>query len=156
MSKRVARETRIGGELEDYPTPAWCVHRLLEAWTPYDGLWVEPCAGSGGILRAVADVLDGDHAWCAYELDPKHYARLSEYVDKFQQHSMAYHTDYLINGDQHYGNPVAVITNPPYTLAQHFVEAARYRYPNAEVVMLLRMGFLESEARVELFDRIGR
>ena len=49
--------TNRGGqrrEADYYPTPVWCVHRLLEAAPLPGGVWAEPCVGDGAILRAIA------------------------------------------------------------------------------------------------------
>lgn len=54
--------------LDDYPTPRWCVHRLLERYALAGGLWLEPCAGAGSIIRAVGEVRD-DVRWYANELN---------------------------------------------------------------------------------------
>lgn len=44
----------------------------------------------------------------------------------------------------------AIVTNPPYRLAQQFVETAMALAP--KVVMLLRLAFLESERRTPILD----
>ena len=47
----------------------------------------------------------------------------------------------------------AVVTNPPYLLAQHFVRHALTLCPR--VFMLLRLTFLESERRRDVLDETG-
>ena len=42
-------------EAEYYPTPAWCVHRLLDAVSLPSGDWLDPCVGEGAIPDAVTD-----------------------------------------------------------------------------------------------------
>ena len=37
----------VRNEHDFYPTPAWCVHRLLEAVPLPAGRWLEPCVGDG-------------------------------------------------------------------------------------------------------------
>lgn len=49
-----------------YATPAWCVRRLLEGVNPPGGLWLEPCAGDGAIIRAVEE-MRADVKWHAVE-----------------------------------------------------------------------------------------
>jgi len=144
----------LGGALEDFPTPSWCVRRLLEAWCPYPGLLVEPCAGSGGIIKAVSEELDeGQCSWLATEVNPDRYEELTK---QDQLHACVL-GDFLELTQGQEPNPRvnAVITNPPFTLAQRFVERCRVLYPNAEVVMLLRLGFLESDARVSFYNTHG-
>lgn len=68
--------------LDDYPSPRWTVHRLLDARVvPIGGIWYEPCAGAGNIIRAVAEWCDlhdptGEQIerprWIANELNPKY------------------------------------------------------------------------------------
>jgi hypothetical protein len=50
-----------------YATSSWCVRRLLEALPLPGGVWFEPCAGEGDIIKAVNDVRS-DVVWCAHEL----------------------------------------------------------------------------------------
>jgi hypothetical protein len=40
-------------------------------------------------------------------------------------------------------------------MAQAFIESSRKRFPNADICFLLRLGFLESEARREFFQQMG-
>jgi hypothetical protein len=47
----------------------------------------------------------------------------------------------------------AIVTNPPYQLAERFVAHALDLCPR--VVMLLRLAFLESERRTEILERSG-
>lgn len=64
------RNDRPRSALDDYPTPRWCVHRLLEAIGDElpGGLWSEPCAGAGNIVRAV-DMVRRDVRWMTNELN---------------------------------------------------------------------------------------
>ena len=59
---------------DTYPTPAWCTRLLLRTVPLPPGRWLEPSAGSGGIMRAVSDVrTDPKHGsdvrWTAVEID---------------------------------------------------------------------------------------
>jgi len=47
----------------------------------------------------------------------------------------------------------AIVTNPPYMLAQEFVETALTICP--KVVMLLRLAFLESSKRTDILEKSG-
>src|SRR5262249_11529614 len=47
-------------------------------------------------------------------------------------------------------NVEAIVTNPPFALAEEFIELALERAPM--VVMLLRLAFLESERRSRILD----
>lgn len=144
-----------------YPTPAWCVHRFLEAWwTPAFMLsrpmrWVEPCAGDGAIIRAVNDPDPLDNGWRgvrgvlrtepriewdARELRPEAQPFLAPLVA----------TDRLVIGDA-LSSPApaepwdVMLTNPPFCLAMEFV---RWGLEHARVVAVLeRLNFLGSEER---------
>ena len=52
---------------DEYLTPHWCTRRLLEALPLPGGVWFEPCAGEGDIIKAVNGVRD-DVSWHAHEL----------------------------------------------------------------------------------------
>lgn len=122
-------------EADYYPTPAWCVHRLLEAVRLPGGAWLEPCVGDGAICKAVArdrtDVL-----WTTYDIRPDSCA--ATVGDFLGVHSP---------DDRPWAS--VCLTNPPYSLAMEFVQHAM---KHAHVVaMLLRLNFLGSEGRAEFF-----
>ena len=59
--------------------------------------------------------------------------------------------DFLQTTEKHNGD---IITNPPYKYAQQFVEHAMQIIPEGQrVAMFLKLTFLESQNRRELFDR---
>jgi len=138
-----------------YPTPAWCVHRLLEACPLPGGTWLEPAAGDGAIILAVNKVRRVK--WWANEPDRSRPRPLG-----VRQCNIT-HEDFLriptanINAD-------VIITNPPFALAQEFVEHAlqatywhkKPKWPemgerdHAVIVMLLRLNFLGGGKRGEL------
>jgi hypothetical protein len=53
MSKSQRTKTDRTGQLEIFPTPSWAVDRLLDCLKPKTGMFFEPCAGEGHIVRAV-------------------------------------------------------------------------------------------------------
>lgn len=104
---------------DTYETPEWAVKALLEI-VPIEASWkyLEPCRASGRIYNH----LPIGSAW----------GEVREGID------------YLTTDYPHVD---VVITNPPYSLAQEFVDKA---LKEADVViMLLRLGFLESMKRYE-------
>jgi hypothetical protein len=127
---------------DNYPTPAWCVHRLLEAAHLPAGRWLEPTAGSGAIVRAVRERLPGIE-WTAVELRPE--CRDSLEVGAGPEGRVVVH-DLLTLTAGDLAPPFDVaITNPPYALAQQVIERC---LPLAGVVaMLLRLNFLASRTR---------
>lgn len=138
---------RGGGGHDYFPTPAWCVHRLLEAWMPPDGALLEPAAGDGAIIRAAESVI-GKREWLTVELreDARPYGSAQHWTADF------------LTWEPDDGLPAgvsAVITNGPFSLAEEFVRRAATLYPDAELVFLVRLGFLASEKRMALWRDLG-
>lgn len=140
------RGPRLGGDDDFYVTPAWAVHRLLEAVDLPGGTWVEPAAGNGAIVRAV----DAYHTrntsprrvnWHAWEIREEESAALLETRATFRI------ADFLAHADEPVVDVTVCIGNPPYSLAQEFIEKARAQFPNAIVCFLLRLNFVGSEKR---------
>lgn len=135
--------TNRGGqriENDVYSTPAWCVHRLLEAlplpagqW----GQWLEPAAGEGAIIQAVNEIrLVPPPDWMAIEI--REGAGAGALVPRCRMGQ-----DFLTWKPA--GRFAVAITNPPYSLAQEFIGHAMLMAET--VVMLLRLDFLGSERR---------
>ncbi|MCU7837622.1 MAG: hypothetical protein KZQ83_20580 [gamma proteobacterium symbiont of Taylorina sp.] len=118
--------TNRGGkriEQDFYKTPAWCTKSLLPLIS-WDAVdsFYEPCAGDGAI----------------YDLIP---------MDNKDWSEIQQGRDYLENNHK----PVdLIITNPPYRLAQEFIIKALTH--GKTVIMLLRLNFLESQARYEFWQ----
>lgn len=110
-------------EHDRYETPEWCVDGLLNI-VPIreDWTYIEPCRASGRIYNR----LPLGSGW----------GEIREGID------------YLTTD---YPRFDCMITNPPFLLAQEFVEKA---HKDADVIiMLLRLGFLESTRRKEFWDQ---
>lgn len=128
-----------------YPTPAWCVDRLLDRVAmrlPHRcASWLEPCAGSDAIVDAVG-------AWYSAH-DPASHIEWAR-RDLHPQADGIERSDYLwFHGIEASGFDVA-ITNPPYREAHPFFEAMRR---DARIVIaLLRLGFAASEERREFLN----
>lgn len=131
-----------------YPTPAWCVHRILERLDLPGGDWLEPGAGDGAIIRAVAQSTfsrRGEVRWTAVE-------RRTEVLPELHRSSAScevIHGDYLEDpavADRLAGRRFAVaFGNPPLTRAADFIKATLTRADT--VVMLLRHNFLATQRR---------
>lgn len=142
--------TRRGAERrtdDAYETPAWCVRRLLDAWRPRKAAWcVEPAVGRGAIIRAVERICpDERRGWISYD------------VRKVPPVPEGWFTraDFLsikVVGNEDVG---AVITNPPFSLAEEFLRHSRGLYPRAEIVFLLRLNFLAGNDRRSLWRDLG-
>lgn len=129
---------------DNYPTPGWCVKRFLEAVPLPVGTWLEPCAGDGAIIKAVHEVIDPTKLqWTAVEIRGETIPLLKQVIID----DGVIHADFLnapISEDNFKFYNVA-ITNPPFSLAQPFIERCRYMAHNT--VMLLRLNFAASESR---------
>ncbi len=144
--KKASGEKGETPEHEFYPTPAWCVTRLLSHVELPGGQWLEPSAGDGAIIRAV-NATRPDVSWNAVELRPHAAPSLRALgavttIDDFLRAS-------------HLGLPFDVaLGNPPFSLAAQFVLKS---LEHAEqVVMLLRLNILgSSNDRRHLFETAG-
>ena len=128
-------------ENDVYNTPEWCVRRLLEAVQLPVGKWLEPAVGEGAIIRAVKSrsVLAPLVEWTA--VDIRGFTGIVDVGHGFAADFLRWEPRM---GDV--GNPFKVcITNPPYSLAQQFIEHALDLADT--VVMLLRLNYLGSEDR---------
>jgi hypothetical protein len=128
-----------------YTTPAWCVHRFLERVDLPAGDWLDPCGGDGAIIRAARSIRP-DATWHAIELRGECDAALERLVGRRRVIA-----SYLLASLR----PLrvdAIVTNPPYSLAQDFVRKALSEAPH--VAMLLRLNFLGSEKRAGFFQRM--
>ena len=117
MSRQVA-----GVRLNDtdfYPTPMWCLENIDVDWSKFKTAH-EPCRGDGRISD-----------WLANKGLITSYTEITEGTDFFK-----------------WSNTVdLIITNPPFSLAQEFIDHAT---ANATTVfMLLRLNFLGSIKRYE-------
>jgi hypothetical protein len=116
-----------------YDTAPAAVSALLTVEKLPKKIW-EPCCGTGnivGVLRAAGHIVR------ATDLNARGCPDSGSGIDFLQP------LDYDCEDE-------AIVTNPPYSLAEHFVATALARVPL--VVMLLRLPFLESERRSSLLD----
>lgn len=152
MSSALARNKRA--ENDFYPTPSWCVRRLLEAWRPrLVGTILEPCAGSVSIIEAAQPMIPNN--WLAVELTKS--CRLEELYRKLGVEAIL-GQDCLTLGHRKgvlCESIECVWTNPPYLLAEEIILHHRNIYENADLVFLLRIGFLEAEKRKAFWRSLG-
>jgi hypothetical protein len=131
------------------------VHRLLEAldWTAGRApeRWCEPAAGGGAIVKAVNQkVLET--RWIAVEKDFDSAADLQPLLCERDHFILGDFLDWPGGFDF---APEVVIGNPPYSLAEAFVRRSRSLWPGAQVMFLLRLGFLASAERASLWADAG-
>ena len=127
-----------------YPTPAWCVRRLLERLELPGGTWLEPAAGEGAIIRAV-NSMRSDLEWYGFEKRQECRGHLVPLVEN----ECTVISNFLSRPARAFAD--VVITNPPYWMAMEYVVHALAFAP--WVVMLLRLNFLGSEKRSAFFRR---
>lgn len=125
-------------EADYYPTPTWCVHRLLErvpSLLDDRRVYLEPCVGDGAILRGFNE----RERWLTNDIR-------ETAIDVGVQHVMG--TTHLDAATWLRGNEIGAwycVTNPPFSIAQVILEAA---VEVCEVVaFLLPIGFPCAEER---------
>jgi len=139
MSATGRSDVRV--ENDQYATPPWCVHVLLEELKLPGGAWLEPCAGAGAIIDAV-NMRRRDVAWTAVELDAKYQPRLEltgadvKIVDFLKAPFMERPYPPLF---------VASVLNPPYSIAEEVIR--RCQKLAGITVALVRINFLASKQR---------
>lgn len=139
MSRRRKAADQLGGSHEVYPTPEWCVHRLLDVFTPWGLDWFEPCVGEGAIIEAVRSHVSGIGECIDWETND------AREVPK--PRASSFHTQRDVRALSHLRHDV-IITNPPYSIAEEVVVAC---IPMARtVIMLLPMPFHGSGGRAPL------
>jgi hypothetical protein len=121
-----------------YPTPAWCIRRIVEAVDLPGGDWLEPGAGDGAVIRTVNQYRD-DVNWfaldiveaCCTELrtiEPAVHVACRDFIEAPVKRRYR-----------------VALTNPPYFLAEQFLCKCLQVADN--VVFLLRLNFLASAKR---------
>lgn len=125
---------------EFYPTPPWCVRRILGELDLPGGRWLEPSAGDGAIIHAVNDVRK-DVTWTAIEIREECRAALEPLAlttigDFTGIYPIPFATPYKV-----------AILNPPFSLAVQFVERLMAYGTTTWIVMLQRTNWLETDER---------
>lgn len=134
-------------QLDFYATPQVAVDELLAEIGPLlgEGYVLDPAAGDGALLTAVKDALP-DRAVVGIEIDP---ARCAMAAARFGP-DWVWEADYLKEEYPGYPEFALVIANPPYSLAQEFVDKMlRERGQDTIVAALLRINFLGSQKRAQ-------
>lgn len=119
--------------LDCYQTPAVAVEALLKVEDIPECIW-EPACGPGAIVNVLRAA---GHTVMA--TDVAHYEGMQPFSDR----------DFLTQERVPWGIE-AIVTNPPFMLANEFVAHAIKLCP--KVYMLLRLAFMESERRSPILD----
>ena len=130
-------------EADFYATPLESVYAFLDCYDgigPYDSI-LEPSAGNGNIIKALRDRGYTNHI-DAIELREEERDHLIGLADRVGI------LDYLT--DTGLGKYDVIIGNPPYSLAQEFIDKSlSLLRPGGRLIFLLRTNFLESVRRFE-------
>lgn len=130
-------------ESDFYATPLETVYSLLDN---YDGISpgdiiLEPSAGNGNIIQALRD--RGFLNWIdAIELRDEELFELSLTANQ------VFIEDFLSINKKDFSQYDVIIGNPPYSLAQEFIDKSlELLAPGGRLIFLLRTNFLESNKR---------
>lgn len=153
MSRRRKTADQLGGSHEVYPTPEWCVHRLLDEVELPVGIWLEPACGDGAIVRAAeahSERYRGVRWWlCDVREDALNAAVEAASLLTYQEWCGDF-TSVAEDRVRHLRGVASVaITNPPFSLAQDFIVQTRRMVPL--VYMLLPLPFFGSAGREAFF-----
>lgn len=129
-----SNHTKQERELNDYyATHPKAVEMLLELET-FNKNILEPCCGEGHISKVLEQ---NGHNVTSYDLVDRGYGKTGINFLEYNEH---------FNGD--------IITNPPYSMAQEFVEHALDIVDDGcKVAMFLKLTFLESTSRRDMFNK---
>lgn len=134
-----------------YMTPLSAITDLLDAHLlPGDGWICEPCAGDGAIVGELARRYP-DRGLRAIEIQPEYAPDLNQWTTQvitadFRAWAAQYRRDF----PEREIAPSVIITNPPFSRAREILDAAfLLAGPQTQIIMLLRLAFLESRARRE-------
>lgn len=135
---------------EFYPTPADAIEPLLVSpllQLP-GGRWIEPCAGTGSIIRTV-NRHRSDIEWHVCEINPK----FIEPLEAITRRGIDYVDDPGDFVHREWNFPMAnvMMFNPPFSLALDFVKVG---FERAHwVVMLQRKGWIGTKKRGDFLRR---
>lgn len=143
---------------DDYPTPLWCVRRLIDAldlpehWQQTHARAVlEPCAGRGAIVRQLVELGVHPANVTAVELQ-------GELLEDLRRHRRGGEMDLFVGdflGHRSGKRFDLIVTNPPYKLAESIIlHALEMLAPGGRAAFLLRLNFIAGGGRVELMQAL--
>lgn len=124
---------------EDYYATPYNSTEALFNNVKFEGKFLEPCVGGGHISEIIKKYYPNNEV-IGYDL-----------VDRGYPDTIV--SDYLTNdfGEDKYDS---IITNPPYSLAQEFLEKSMSIInKKGKIAMFLKIQFLEGVARKEMFNK---
>lgn len=152
MSKTTGKN-KITNPNEFYETPAWCTKALLRAIDLDPKNVLDPCVGTGAIASVVremypeANLLVND---IDQDLLGKAMSKLTciESSVSVQFIGGCSYLDFYPGHKAQLDEFDLIILNPPFSLAQEFVEKSLELSPNGTVAVLLRLNWLASKKRI--------
>ena len=146
MGKKTLTGTSLSGtsttrervENDYYATPYDSTKALLNN-VEFTGNFLEPCVGGGHIVEVIKQYYPNEDIFYMDIVDRGYEDTL---VDNFLEHDFK---------GQKFDN---IITNPPYSLAQEFLEKSmEIINENGKVAMFLKIQFLEGVKRKDMFKK---
>lgn len=146
MSKKVLSGTSLAGtsttreraNYDYYATPYQATEMLLDE-VKFSGNFLEPCVGGGHIADVIKRYYPNE---CVYGIDIVDRGYPNTLVADFLKH------DFL---DKKFDN---VVTNPPFSLAQEFLEKSmEVVNDGGKIAMFLKIQFLEGAKRRDMFKK---
>lgn len=127
-------------EFDFYETPAYATEDLFKYETFEGEVW-ECAAGHG----AMSKVIEKYNPCFSSDI------RTNDEVHGVKGFNFLNCTSILMKDDRHPNVVDNIITNPPYTFTVEFIETAK-KVATKKIAMLLRLPFIESQGRYELFQ----
>jgi len=125
----MAQRSEPHDSLDDFPTPPWAARAFCEWLNPSESATVwEPAANRGYMVKALSDYFGTVYA-----------SDVHDYGAGFPTH------DFLLPGPSLY-SPHWVITNPPFRLAEEFVDRA-LEVAKGGVAVIVRSVWAEGQGR---------
>lgn len=144
-------------QYDEYQTPPEPIQALLKNFSFRSHGLLEPCAGRGEILKQINkdfpnSILPGGQM-IAVEIQEKERPSLERVADQvFIEDFLTWEPDACQPEDGLYID--TIISNPPYGMAEKIIEHCfEIASPHADIVMLLRLGFLSSRSRRDFWKR---
>lgn len=135
----------VRNEADFYITPTKTINAFLDVFEIEGKEILEPTAGNGAIVREIHKRYI-THNIIANDIRDERKILLNVGAE------WAYNMDFLkCNGIS--PRPDTIITNPPYFIAREIIEKCFEIAPDAEIIMLLRLAFLESKKRREFWKK---
>lgn len=132
-------------ESDFYATPIPVVKKLIDRHIFRYGNILEPCAGNGNIINALRE-------YWAWNFTTSIEIREAERKNLEEHSEQVFICDFLKwQPKLEYST---IITNPPYSIAQEIIEHCfEIASPETEIIMLLRLAFLESKKRYDFWQK---